>query len=184
MSNAHLYAARHEHQPCSAHRPCSHHHAACSAQDCAQRGCWCKPCSRSAGRVCPLPVKGATFCASAALPWRAPDLLIALPCFGASPCACQCCPDDRASGSPVRGSLPQGDAYERSVNHLEALLRAVDAARLDPRRIARCSNQEHHLGTPQRRAVLLDDPAHVAPAARRQPIRPTVQAGGTPASVL
>lgn len=61
-------------------------------------------------------------------PWQAPDRMIAVPCFRASPFACQCCPADRAQGSSVRGSLPQGDSHEQPVNHPEALLRALGVA--------------------------------------------------------
>ena len=45
----HLYVARHEHQPCSAHRPCPHHRAASSAQECARGRRWCILCPCSAG---------------------------------------------------------------------------------------------------------------------------------------
>ena len=46
---SHLYVARHEHQPCSAHRPSPHHRAASSAQECARGRRWCILCPRSAG---------------------------------------------------------------------------------------------------------------------------------------
>ena len=65
----------------------------------------------------PRPLSGCDRVALSAAPRQAPDLLIALPCFGASPCVCLCCPSPEPPGSPIRGRLPQGDHHGQQLTH-------------------------------------------------------------------
>ncbi len=88
----------------------------------------------------PRPLAGLDHFSLSAAPRQAPDLLIALPCFGASPCVCLCCPVTRGTTLTCTRQSPQGDHQWTPRRPPARCLPAPCAPQCrEPRRTARCS---------------------------------------------